>query len=135
MIPALPVMRVTPVTWITVFLFSRAAMQRLKEKLLVTDHACWYLRTFFLKVKKNHFWIDSEENVWAPSRAPQVDSNAFCSNITFEQMAFLFCVTDRIVPIATLMLISSDQAWFWHPDQTQMESGVGQVRGSISRGF
>lgn len=52
MIPALPVMRVTPVTWIMVFLFSRAAMQRLKEKLLVTDHACWYLRTFFLKVKK-----------------------------------------------------------------------------------
>lgn len=50
-------------------------------------------------------------------------------------MAFLFCVTDRIVPIATLMLISSDQAWFWHPDQTQMESVVGQVRGSISRGF
>lgn len=103
MIPALPLTRATHVTWTGVS--SGAAIERLKEKLLLTNHESWYLRKFFLK--GTHFWIDSEENFWAPSRTSQVDSNAFYSNFTFEQMAFLFCAPDRIAPTAPLMLISS----------------------------
>ena len=88
---------------------SGAAIERLKEKLLLTNHECWYLRTFFLKVKK-----EAHISGLIPKRTsghlqglPRLIAMLFYSNFTFEQMAFLFCAPDRIAPPAPLMLISS----------------------------
>ena len=68
---------------------SGAAIERLKEKLLLTNHECWYLRTFFLKVKK-----EAHVSGLIPKRTsghlqglPRLIAMLFYSNFTFEQMA------------------------------------------------
>lgn len=61
------------------------------------------MRKFFLKVKKEA--QSSEENFWAPSRTPKVDSKVFHSNFTLN--IWLFCSVTQTGELLELALCSS----------------------------